>query len=116
MRGLKSTIALLVVLGGLVAYIYFVDSKRPATGPDTKEKAFTSLAADQIEAVELKAESGETARVEKTGETWNLVEPEKVEADSVALSSLTTTIAGLEIERVVDENPTDIKQYGLDPA
>ena len=43
MHGLKSTIALVVVLGGLVAYIYFVDAKRPATSPDAKEKAFTTL-------------------------------------------------------------------------
>ena len=117
MRGLRSTILLVVVLGGLVAYIYFVDSKRPDSGAETaKDKAFAELTAEQIEEVQLRSESGETARVQKTGETWNLVEPEAVEADSVALSTLTTTIAGLEVERVVDENPTDMKQYGLDPA
>lgn len=117
MRGLRSTILLVVVLGGLVAYIYFVDSTKPASGTETtKDKAFASLTAEQIEEVQLRSESGETARVQKTGETWNLVEPEAVEADSVALSTLTTTIAGLEVERVVDENPTDMKQYGLDPA
>ena len=49
MRGLKSTIALLVVLVGLVAYIYFVDSKKPASdAPETKAKAFT-VDTDQIE-------------------------------------------------------------------
>jgi hypothetical protein len=116
MRGLKSTILLLVILGGLVAYIYFVDSKRPATDAEAKDKAFAELTAEQIEEVQLKSETGETARVQKTGDAWNLVEPEAVEADSVALSTLTTTIAGLEVERVVDENPTDVKQYGLDPA
>src|SRR6185436_1926974 len=116
MRGMKSTILLLLVLGGLVAYIYFVDSKKPASGTETKDKAFAALTAEQIEEVQLKSESGETTRVQKTGETWKLVEPEAVEADAVALSTLTTTIAGLEVERVVDENPTDVKQYGLDPA
>jgi hypothetical protein len=116
MRGLKSTILLLLVLGGLVAYIYFVDAKKPASGTETKDKAFAALDAGQIEEVQLKSESGETTRVQKTGETWKLVEPEAVEADSVALSTLTTTIAGLEVERVVDENPGDVKQYGLDPA
>ena len=117
MRGLKSTILLVVVLGGLIAYIYFVDSKKPASGGETtKDKAFTALTADQIEEVQLKSESGETSRVQKTGGVWRLVEPDAVEADSVALSTLTTTIAGLEIERVVDENPADVKQYGLDPA
>ena len=116
MRGLKSTILLLLVLGGLVAYIYFVDSKKPASGGTTKDKAFTALDAGQIEEVQLKSEAGETARVQKTGETWKLVEPEAVDADAVALSTLTTTIAGLEVERVVDESPSDVKQYGLDPA
>ena len=116
MRGLKSTLFLLVVLGGLVAYIYFVDSKKPASGTETKDKAFAALDATQIEELQLKSETGETSRVQKTGDTWKLVEPEAVEADSVALSTLTTTIAGLEVERVVDENPTDVKQYGLDPA
>ena len=117
MRGLKSTIVLLAVLGGLVAYIYFVDSKKPASGGTvTKDKAFAALDAGQIEEVQLKSETGETSRVQKTGETWKLVEPEAVEADSVALSTLTTTIAGLEVQRVVDENPSEVKQYGLDPA
>ena len=116
MRGLTSTILLLAVLGGLVAYIYFVDSKKPASGTQTKDKAFAALDAGQIEEVQLKSESGETSRVQKTGDTWKVVEPEAVEADSVALSTLTTTIAGLEVERVVDENASDVKQYGLDPA
>ena len=116
MRGLRSTILLVAVLGGLVAYIYFVDSKKPASGTQTKDKAFATLDAGQIEEVQLKSESGETSRVQKTGDTWKLSEPEAVEADSVALSTLTTTIAGLEVERVVDENASDVKQYGLDPA
>ena len=42
MRGVKSTIALLVVLVGLVAYIVFVDRKKPASdAAEVKAKAFT---------------------------------------------------------------------------
>ena len=45
MRGLTSTLILVVVLAGLGAYIYFVDSKRPAASPDgssaVREKVFT---------------------------------------------------------------------------
>ena len=51
MRGLTSTLILVVVLAGLGAYIYFVDSKRPAASADgssaTKEKVFT-VEADKI--------------------------------------------------------------------
>jgi hypothetical protein len=41
MRGLRTTIGLIVVLGGLFAYIYFVTWKQPVEGPGPKqEKVF----------------------------------------------------------------------------
>ena len=41
MRGLKSTLALAAVLIGLVAYIYFVDRKKPASdAPEVKDYVF----------------------------------------------------------------------------
>lgn len=47
MRGLTSTLILVVVLAGLGGYIYFVDSKKPAASANAdgssgpKEKVFT---------------------------------------------------------------------------
>jgi len=114
-RGLKSTIALLVVLIGLVAYIYFVDSKKPASdAPETKAKAFT-VDADQIEEIHIKPTSGDASRVAKANGTWQLIEPEKAEADQGQVSNAATSLASLEINRVVDDNPSDLSQYGLNP-
>jgi uncharacterized protein DUF4340 len=114
-RGLKSTLALLAVLIGLVAYIYFVDSKKPASGaPETKTKAFT-VDADQIEEIHMKPASGDASRVQKTNGAWQLVEPEKADADQGQVSNAASSLATLEINRVVDENPTDLSQYGLNP-
>jgi uncharacterized protein DUF4340 len=114
-RGLKSTIALLVVLIGLVAYIYFVDAKKPASGAaETKAKAFT-VDADQIEDIQIKPASGDASRVQKTNGTWQLVEPEKTDADQGQVSNAATSLATLEINRVVDDNPSDLSQYGLNP-
>jgi hypothetical protein len=114
-RGLKSTIALLVVLIGLVAYIYFVDSKKPASdAPETKAKAFT-VDADQIEEIQIKPASGDASRVQKANGTWQLVEPEKADADQGQVSNAATSLATLEINRVVDDNPSDLSQYGLNP-
>jgi hypothetical protein len=114
-RGLRSTIALLAVLIGLVAYIYFVDSKKPASdAPETKAKAFT-VDADQIEEIHMKPASGDASRVQKTSGTWQLVEPEKADADQGQVSNAATSLATLEINRVVDENPSDLSQYGLSP-
>jgi len=115
-RGLKSTVALAVVLLGLVGYIYFVDSKKPASGAaETKAKAFT-VEADQIEEIQIKPAAAESSRAEKTNGTWQLVEPEKTDADQGQLTNTATSIASLEVNGIVDDNPTDLAQYGLNPA
>jgi len=107
---------MVLALTGLVGYIYFVDSSRPSGGVETKEKAFGDIKAEDIEKVSIKAESGELSRVQKAGDTWTLVEPVQAEADGGELSSITGSLSTLEIDRVVDENATDLKQYALDPA
>lgn len=114
MRGLTSTIVLVVVLAGLVGYIYFVDRDRPPSGTETKAKAF-DVSPENIEEVLLKNAAGETTRVRRIEANWKIVEPQEVDADAAAVASVTSGVAGLEVQRVVDENPADVKQYGLDP-
>ncbi len=115
MRGLKSTIALVVVLIGLVAYIFFVERKKPASGaPEVKAKAFT-VDADQIEELQIKPATGDASRVQKINGTWQLVEPEKADADQGQVTNAVTSLASLEINRVVDENPSDLAPFGLNP-
>jgi hypothetical protein len=116
MRGLRSTIILLVVLAGLVGYIYFVDAKKPAGGSETKEKVFANLTADNVEELQFKSADGQTSRVKKTGDQWKLVEPVTADADTTEVSSVATSLASLDINRVVDENGGNLKEYGLDPA
>jgi hypothetical protein len=114
MRGLRSTLLLLAVLVGLVGYIYFVESRKPS-GPEAgekKAKAF-SVAADKIQELSVKGASGERAVLRKNGTTWEIVEPARVPADESEVSGITSSLGSLEIQRVVDENPGDLKQYGL---
>ena len=42
MRSVWSTVASIVVLAGLVGYIYFVDSKSEPNAPEVKEKVWGS--------------------------------------------------------------------------
>ena len=115
MRGLTSTIVLAVVLAGLVGYIYFVDAKKSDSGAPARDKAFKTVEADAIEELQIKSADGERARLRKADKGWQLVEPNAADADASELSSLTTGLTGLEVQRVVDENPADLKQYGLNP-
>ena len=115
MRGLRSTIALLVVLLGLCAYIYFVISKKPESGAQTaKERVFVSLDADKIDEIRVKSESGDTTTVKKANGMWQVTAPLTVKADQMQVGALATNLSTLEITRVVDENPADLKEYGLE--
>lgn len=112
MRGVRSFLVLLVILIGLGAYVYFVESKREPGGEDRLDKVFT-VEAEAIQEIAVKAESGERTTLRKSGDDWQIVEPIAAEPDGAAVSGLTTNIASLEIQRVIDENPPDLGEYGL---
>ena len=116
MRGLKSTIFLIIVLVGLGSYIYFVAWKQDATGgTDAKqEKVFAGLATDKIDQLSVKSESGDTTSVKKSGDAWQMTSPLDVKASEADITSVTAALGQLEVTRVIDENPTDLKDYGLD--
>jgi hypothetical protein len=115
MRGLASTLILVVVLAGLGAYIYFVESERtPATAdgtPATREKVFT-VEADKINELRITAK-GETALLRKSDAGWKLFEPAQIDADPPEAIGVTTALSNLDIVRVVDENATNLEQFGL---
>ncbi len=115
MRSFRSTLVLFVVLVGLVGYIYFVESRKPATpaGEDAKPKVF-SVAADRIGELTVKPASGDATVLRKADGAWQIVQPEQSAADDAEVSGLTSGLASLEIQRVVDENPRNLKQYGLE--
>ena len=112
MRGLRSFIALLAILIALGAYLYFVESKREPESADGKDKVF-SVEADAIDELTVKAESGEQTTLKKTGTDWQIVQPSTLEPDSAEVSGIATNLATLELQRVIDENPSDLAEYGL---
>jgi Domain of unknown function (DUF4340) len=114
MRGLKSTIALAVVLAGLGAYIYFVTWKQPAdAGGKKQEKVFASLESDKIEELKISSASGESTALKKNGGSWQMTQPIAVKADDSEVSGITSALSSAEVTRVVDENPANLNDYGL---
>jgi hypothetical protein len=114
MRGLRSTIALAVVLGGLAAYIYFVTWRKPAVDEPTNPKVFASIEADKIDELSVSLASGDTTTLKKTDAGWEIVSPTAGRADAAEVTSITDNLASVELVRVADENPADLKDYGLD--
>lgn len=114
MRGLWSTIASVLVLAGLGAYIYFVTWKVPENAPGEKlEKVFASLQADKIDELTVALASGDSTTLKKDNGVWQLTQPVAAKADESEIGSITSSLSSIEIVRVVDENPTSLNDYGL---
>lgn len=112
----RSTLVLFLVLVTLGAYIFFVERKRepaPDGEGEPKKKVF-SVEAGKIEELQVKAAGGDQTTLRKSGERWALVAPVSAEADEGEVSGITSTLASLEQQRVIDEKPADLAPYGLD--
>lgn len=113
MRGLRSFLGLLTILIALGAYLYFVESRRtPGDDVDAKAKVF-GVEADQIEEITIRSQTGDTTTVKKTGADWQIVAPAAAQADSSEVSGIVTNLATLEEGRLIEENPGDLKEFGL---
>lgn len=112
----RSTLALFLALVALGAYIYFVERKRePAgEGDEKKEKVLAALEAGKVEELRVTASDGATTTLKKKDGAWSILEPIAAAADEGEVSSLTTSLASLESQRVVEEQPKDLAAYGLD--
>lgn len=115
MGRLTSTLILVVVLAGLGGYIYFVDSKRPTPNADgssaVKEKVFT-VDADKINELRITYQ-GQSSLLKKAGGGWKMIEPTAIEADPPEAIGVATALTNVEIARVIDENASNLEQFGL---
>src|SRR3954470_22127566 len=115
MRGVRSLIVLLIVAVPLV-WFALRESKREPDSGKKQEKVFAGLEADKVDQITIKSESGDRTTVQKQGGKWQVTQPVAAAADEGELSGLASNLGSLEIQRVVDEQASDFKQYGLDPA
>jgi uncharacterized protein DUF4340 len=113
-RGLWSTLGLVVVLAGLGAYIYFILNKQADSPSASKqEKVFASLASDKIEEVRVSSSAGDATTVKKENGAWQIVQPAPAKADDNEVNGITSALASIEVTRVIDDNPTNLNDYGL---
>jgi uncharacterized protein DUF4340 len=106
-----------VVLAALLATLYWSNHHPPSeetakASLNTPPKILT-LRQDDIARFDIKKDGGEV-RLEKNGAgQWQITAPKPWTADQEAVSSVLSTISSLNSERLVDEKPVDLGQYGL---
>ena len=112
------TLIALVVLGASWAAFTYYDKHKSHESTkieSSKEQKLLSLQSKQIEAVTFKPLDGEAVTCRREGGTWTIAEPQKLAADQSALSSLLDSLTSADVDEVVAENPTNLKEFGLDP-
>jgi hypothetical protein len=116
MRGGKSFLILLVLAAGLGGYAYFVESKNETSveKKSTRTKLFT-VESEKIDEMTIKADNGDVTKVKKVNGTWKIVAPATMDTDPAEVSAITTALAGIESEKVVEETPPSLKEFTLDP-
>src|SRR5215472_9701576 len=112
MRGLRSFLVLLVVAAALGGYLYY-DSKHESTDQKKQEKVFPDLQSEKIDKITVKSDKGDTTTVQKQSGSWRVTQPVAVGADEAELSGIASNLASLEVQRVIDDKPGDLKQFGL---
>ena len=115
MRSGRSLLVLLLIAAGLGAYIYFVESKKNPDDAEKKAKVFT-VESSKIEEIEVKPASGETTTLKKSGDTWTIVKPISAAVDQSAVSAIVDALSSMDVDKVIDDNPTGLASFGLDPV
>jgi hypothetical protein len=106
-----------IVLGGLV---YYFDWKR---GNEEKPAVNASKPAFSIQASEIKSitlthfaePSTPSIRLEKTGDTWNILQPIETQADQPTVDGIADQLASAIVSQTEPGTADRRKVYGLDP-
>jgi hypothetical protein len=113
MRGLRSFAVLLGIAIALGWYAYRESDRPPRDDGPKKEKVFT-VESEKIEEIGIRSEAGEQTRLQKSADKgWQIVAPTTSQPDPGEVSGLLSNLSTLEMQRVVDENPPDLNEYGL---
>ncbi len=111
MRGLRFIILLIIAIP-IAWYAYYDSTKGPIDDSPKRDKVF-AVEADKIEELEIKSESGDRTTLRRKGTDWEIVQPVTAPSDQGAVSGITSNLTSVEIQRVIDEKPADLKEYGL---
>ncbi len=114
MRGLLIAVVLLAALAGGVWWsnkAKEAEAKKPVSDASTPK--ILSIPEDQITKVDIRKVSGDETVLERKSGKWELTAPKPLRADQDSVSSMMTTLASLNADRVIEEKAADLSPYGL---
>ncbi|HEX4135938.1 MAG TPA: DUF4340 domain-containing protein [Bryobacteraceae bacterium] len=110
--GLLTAVGVLIVLGGLVWW----SNKHPAVDASAKTPAapkLISVDAKQIEGIKLAKTGSDPIELARLAGSWTITKPMPMPADQDAVGMLTSTLSTLNADRLIDDHPASLTDFGL---
>jgi hypothetical protein len=112
-RGLLVAVVLLAVLGGGIYWSNQEEAKKAGAPAVDASPKLLEIPEDQFTKIEVKRRDGSGAVVERRASGWVLTAPKTLPVDARAVQGLVTALALISADRIVDEKPGDLMQYGF---
>src|SRR3990172_410091 len=112
----RTTIVIAVILLVLGGYAYFIEYKGGEKKKKQKKKQNILLEEKKKEVGELRLEGLDqpVKIVPASADQWRITSPLQVRADESTVSRILTQLEKLQYEEIIDQQPKDLAQYGLD--
>jgi len=114
---IRGLVIAVLVCGGLSGFLYWSEHRKAA--PDSKVSADTPpviLKLDQgsIHQLEIKKKDASAILLHKASSgSWEISQPKALAADQDAVSGVLSTLSSLNSSRLVEDQATDLKAFGL---
>lgn len=117
MRGGKSFLLLLIVAAGIGGYAWFVERKAdPSDAAAAKHDKVFTVESEKIDEITVKSATGDQTKLKRDKGEWKIVSPAALTPDLAEVSAMTTALAGVEMDKVVEDNAASLANYTLEPA
>jgi Domain of unknown function (DUF4340) len=113
-RGLIIAVVILAALGGL---LYWSQHRKPpeasATVSANTAPVIIKVNPADVNQLEIKQKGSQPITVKKADGKWEITEPKTYRADQDAVTSMLSTLSGLNADRVVGDKSSGLESYGL---
>jgi Domain of unknown function (DUF4340) len=112
-RGMLAGLVLLVVLG---VGVWWSNKQKPDEDKKGTADAPKILAIPEADITQIEIrKKGQPPTILKKTDKWQIVAPQALAADGDSVNPMVSGLASLNSDRLVDEKPTDLAQFGLAP-
>ena len=109
---LRRILPLALLVAALGAYLYFYEV--PQAEREAKKEKLLAVDKDAVTGLELTYADRQIA-LTKGDQGWRLTKPVEAPADDTAVKALVTSLADAEVQKSLDQVPSDLTPFGLAP-